>query len=59
MPSFQPNPVRTRHVQEGAENRFVTDTEVVTQMFGGQFCGRIHGQIVCPFGVVEEVANVC
>ena len=59
MPSFHPNPVRARHVEERAENRLVTDTEVVTQMLVGQFCGRIHGQIVCPFGVVEEMANVC
>jgi hypothetical protein len=58
MPSFKPNPLGCCHVQKGAKNRVVTDSNIATKVFIGQIAGGFHGQIVGPLGVIKEVSDV-
>src|SRR3970040_1808761 len=57
VPAFEPDPIRTSHVQKRTEDRFVTDVDIAQQFFGRQLLRSTQHTRVRPFGVREQVTN--
>jgi hypothetical protein len=46
-------------MQKGPEDGLMTDSKIAAQSVVGKLCGSIHCQVVGPFGVFEELIDVC